>query len=328
MYGYIYKTTNLISGKIYIGKRVSKYFLPSYLGSGTKLRAAVKGYGKEKFTVELIEEFESETELDAAEIYYIKLFNCQNPEIGYNIGPGGEGGNNLALISKRSEYKQRAIEGQIKAFGKKGESILVHKEHVTKRIKKDEVLNYLSEEWEIGRFMTPEEKEQRKDSAKRRATERLEKMSTQDKKIKYGNPGEKNPRYGRHWDEAHKQQHSTTLKKGYAEGKYKSMVKNKIAIHKPGDISSIYINKTELENYIKIGYVKGITETEALKRRHKGYCKGSSKKVKCIETGEIFSSKKELMQKFNISIATLNGYIKRQEKVKWINLTFEEVKDE
>jgi len=41
----IYKTTNLINGKYYIGK--DKYNNPSYLGSGFILYQAIKKYGKE-----------------------------------------------------------------------------------------------------------------------------------------------------------------------------------------------------------------------------------------------------------------------------------------
>lgn len=38
MYGYIYKTTNLINGKIYIGQKKSEKFLGiNYLGSGKRL---------------------------------------------------------------------------------------------------------------------------------------------------------------------------------------------------------------------------------------------------------------------------------------------------
>ena len=56
MYGYIYETTNLINNKKYIGKRTSKKFLPNYLGSGVLITKAIEKYGKENFTVKLIEE--------------------------------------------------------------------------------------------------------------------------------------------------------------------------------------------------------------------------------------------------------------------------------
>ena len=39
----VYKTTNLINGKIYIGKDMKNN--PNYLGSGTILRRAIKKYG-------------------------------------------------------------------------------------------------------------------------------------------------------------------------------------------------------------------------------------------------------------------------------------------
>ena len=54
MYGYIYKTTNLLNSKIYVGQKKSNIFLEEkYLGSGVRLNSAIKSYGKENFTVEL-----------------------------------------------------------------------------------------------------------------------------------------------------------------------------------------------------------------------------------------------------------------------------------
>ena len=60
MFGYIYKTTNKVNNKVYIGQHQAEIFEPDkYLGSGTLLRRAIKKYGKENFTVELIEECET-----------------------------------------------------------------------------------------------------------------------------------------------------------------------------------------------------------------------------------------------------------------------------
>lgn len=56
MYGYIYKTTNTINGKIYIGQKKSSEFLGvQYLGSGKILKSAINKYGVEAFIVEVIE---------------------------------------------------------------------------------------------------------------------------------------------------------------------------------------------------------------------------------------------------------------------------------
>lgn len=92
MYGYIYKTTNKINNKIYIGQKKSDVFLAEkYLGSGVRLKSAIKYYGKENFSVELVDTADSLEKLNEKEIYYISYYSSTNPEIGYNISFGGGG---------------------------------------------------------------------------------------------------------------------------------------------------------------------------------------------------------------------------------------------
>ena len=88
MLGYIYKTTNLINNKIYIGQKQATKFNKNYYGSGKLLKQAIKKYGKENFKVEILEESNCE-DLDNLEIKYIKEYNSTNLEIGYNILIGG-----------------------------------------------------------------------------------------------------------------------------------------------------------------------------------------------------------------------------------------------
>lgn len=47
MYGYIYQTTNLINGKVYIGQHMSESFDANYYGSGKWLKRAIAKYGIE-----------------------------------------------------------------------------------------------------------------------------------------------------------------------------------------------------------------------------------------------------------------------------------------
>ena len=90
MYGYIYKTTNLVNNKIYIGQHKASTFEPQkYIGSGVILDNAIKKYGLENFKNELICICYSKEELDAKEVYYINLYNSTNRLIGYNIQTGG-----------------------------------------------------------------------------------------------------------------------------------------------------------------------------------------------------------------------------------------------
>lgn len=93
--GYIYKITNLIDNKIYIGKstRCSKWYIEHYYGSGIIIKQAIAKYGKQNFKKEILEfiDFEDETELDLKECYYIGLYHSTDYNIGYNRSIGGEG---------------------------------------------------------------------------------------------------------------------------------------------------------------------------------------------------------------------------------------------
>lgn len=89
MYGYIYKTTNLINGKIYIGQHTSNKFDDTYYGSGYNVKAAIKKYGKNNFKCEVVQECFSYDELNEREKYWINYFNSQDRSVGYNLCEGG-----------------------------------------------------------------------------------------------------------------------------------------------------------------------------------------------------------------------------------------------
>lgn len=84
---YIYKTTNKINNKVYIGKS-EKPFNPNYYGSGILLEKAIKKYGKHNFYVELIEKCDTIDILNEKEKYWIKEYSNNS----YNIAEGGTGG--------------------------------------------------------------------------------------------------------------------------------------------------------------------------------------------------------------------------------------------
>lgn len=98
MIGRIYKITNLINGKIYIGQTIQTIKERWYrhisnaksLSSQERnmvIKRAIRKYGKENFTIELIEECEDKN-LDEREIYYIKYYDSYIN--GYNSTLGGK----------------------------------------------------------------------------------------------------------------------------------------------------------------------------------------------------------------------------------------------
>ena len=90
---FIYKTTNMLNGKIYVGQHVhdpNERWL-EYTGSGKLISRAVKKYGEENFSKELLQECFTQNDLDKAEVFWVKELKATDKKIGYNITPGGQG---------------------------------------------------------------------------------------------------------------------------------------------------------------------------------------------------------------------------------------------
>ena len=101
MYGYVYMTINLINGKRYIGQHQASKFEPDkYIGSGNYFKRAVRKYGKDNFDCKLLEECNSQTELDYCEEKWIKLYDAVSYDKFYNIDAGGKG------VKKTTLHKQ------------------------------------------------------------------------------------------------------------------------------------------------------------------------------------------------------------------------------
>lgn len=95
----IYKITNNISGKIYIGQSIfiekrfnrhkSSAYNPNDESYNYPLYQAFRKYGIENFSFEIIEECERDS-LNEREKYWIQFFKSDNSNFGYNQTPGGE----------------------------------------------------------------------------------------------------------------------------------------------------------------------------------------------------------------------------------------------
>lgn len=100
----IYKITNRINGKIYIGQTIKtvehRWMLHCSEHSGClALSSAIKKYGKESFVVEVIDKASSMAELNEKEIFWIKNCGAMYPA-GYNLREGGENGGKLSENTK------------------------------------------------------------------------------------------------------------------------------------------------------------------------------------------------------------------------------------
>lgn len=87
-YYIIYKITNLINGKYYIGKHITENMNDNYMGSGKLIKKALEKYGKDNFKKEIISIYENEHDMNIAESAIIDL----SDNLSYNLHPGGKGG--------------------------------------------------------------------------------------------------------------------------------------------------------------------------------------------------------------------------------------------
>lgn len=114
---FIYKITNNLNGKIYIGKTtgsVEKRFQRHcrLYSRCPKLAQAIIKYGPESFSIETIDTANSVDELNKKEIKWIDELNSIKK--GYNLTHGGDGGSPTKetrdKISKANKGKKRTLE--------------------------------------------------------------------------------------------------------------------------------------------------------------------------------------------------------------------------
>lgn len=148
----IYKSTNKITGKIYIGqttqtleKRIKSHIIESRMENNRPFLLSINKYGSDNFTFEIIDTANSIDELNDKEIYWIDFYNSVSPN-GYNITGGGQG----KKMIKTKELGRRISEGLKNS--EKWQTLLKDEKYLKKR-----ETNFIS--WNKGKKLTPEHKE-------------------------------------------------------------------------------------------------------------------------------------------------------------------------
>ena len=184
----IYRTTNLINGKTYVGQHRFENVNDSYLGSGTLIRQAVTKYGIRSFKKEIIifGDFTQE-QIDKFERCMI-FFERLNSKAEYNIANGGNG------VGKHSDETRRKI-----SESKTGKKVIFSDEHkrrlseALKGNKPSEASKEKNRQAHLGKKLGPHS-----ESTKR--------------KISESHKGDKNPMFGKHLSDETKRKLSDKLK--------------------------------------------------------------------------------------------------------------------
>lgn len=148
----IYKSTNKITGKVYVGqtihtldKRIEGHIKESKLESNRPFMLSINKYGENNFIFETIDSANNLDELNDKEIYWINFYNSVLPN-GYNVTGGGQG---KKMIST-NELGKRISEGLKNS----------EKWKKTKNTEKySETMKKTFFGWNKGKKFTPEHKE-------------------------------------------------------------------------------------------------------------------------------------------------------------------------
>ena len=183
----LYKTTNLLNDKTYIGMHQTDKLEDDYLGSGVAFKKALKKYGKENFKREILEFCNSYIELLERESILVDEDWIKDKN-NYNLKTGGQSSGFLSEESKNKiseTLKRRYDNGEIvskRPFGiepwnknKKGTYSEEYRNKISEGLKGREPWNKglkgAQEAWNKGlklEPMTDEEKEKRSKTLKER----------------------------------------------------------------------------------------------------------------------------------------------------------------
>jgi hypothetical protein len=173
----VYKTTNLINGKMYIG--VDSKNDKTYLGSGKILKKSISKYGIENFRKEIIMEFKTDKEAYEYEKIYISEMNAVSSEEYYNIQEGGKGG--WSHIDARGNlnpmFGKSTRDSMIEKYGEEEGNYLYEKSRIKAGIKISESLKGKNKSEEHKNSLSKAKKDFWSNLSEEEKIERRKKMS-------------------------------------------------------------------------------------------------------------------------------------------------------
>lgn len=207
MYYTVYRIVNKIDGKIYIGCHKTENLNDGYMGSGKYIKNAIKKYGLENFSKELLEIFDNSNDMFKMESRLVTDDFVEKMN-NYNLKEGGTGGfdyiNKNGLTTKNKDYKE------IYKIGKK------NRDAALKKLCDDFGVEHILQIPEIAEKVHKKRVElygfdtYRTFNGKNHSIESKKKMSDA-KKGKYD--GEDNPSYGTMWIYSLKEKQSKKINK-------------------------------------------------------------------------------------------------------------------
>lgn len=169
MFFTVYKVTNILNNKFYIGKHQTTDLNDGYMGSGKLLKRAIAKYGIENFKKEILFVFDNEADMNNKEKELVTI--CEQ---SYNLCPGGNGG--FGYINKNrlwntENHKQAAISNALIGSNKASQLSKENKEWNEKRIANIKKNHPSTKDGYVGTFKGRKHSEETRNSLKGRGNQ-------------------------------------------------------------------------------------------------------------------------------------------------------------
>lgn len=281
----IYKITNKINGKVYIGQTIRSLKARWYEHCNDERRTfyrAIKKYGKENFIVEQIDSAETQQELDIKEGNWIAFYDSTNKTKGYNLSSGGE----HPMIT--DEFRQKCSDAH------KG---ILHTEESKRKIGNAH----------RGKIVSEETRRKISEAHKGKTPKPISEETR--RKKSEASKGEKNPMYGRPVSEERRLKQSIAMKGKLVGEKNPNWGKS------PSEDTRKKISNSLKGKFVgENGYWCGKKMSDEIKHKmsvsHKGIHVGGknprARKIVCVETGEVFNCMKDAAVCMNIDASAIS----------------------
>jgi hypothetical protein len=197
------------------------------LGRGKYLQQSIRKYGKDNFSIKEIFKCKNLESLNKMEIFFIRKYDSTNPDKGYNLTFGGDGGRMNDEVQRNRSNKQRGENNP--NFGGKSitkKQLLLAKINTTKYFKNPENRIKMSERmkgnipWNKGlKLGSDYGAGGRKNKGLKRSEEVKQKMSLSRK-------GENHPMFGRKHSEESKLKNSISTRERLKRNKQVLIISN------------------------------------------------------------------------------------------------------
>lgn len=255
----IYKITNNINEKYYIGQHKTNDIYDDYMGSGSIIKLAEKKYDLSNFTKTILYDFDNFDDMNKKEQELVQLSNCwPNDKLSYNLRAGGNKEQNEISIQKNIETQKR--NGKTKGYnnpmyGKSLKDYMSETDYITwkQKVCQSNKKRAKDSKWlkQMSKVTTGKNNPMYGHSCTEYMSE--DKIKQWKENISKVTKGINNPMYGKSsWEKCSDEERIKRIEKFKASMKGKN--KGKRCMKLPNETHWKYVKPEDIQKYLDMGY--------------------------------------------------------------------------